>query len=120
MLHNEPTFRGWTKPGPIPPGAQGCGPKPQAGETLDAISGYFRLFQLEKGHRFSTDDVLTAWAQWCVDQARRQQRVYVYFNNDIDGHAPRDAQRLQRLITRALAQPSAQPTWPEAPSSGLA
>lgn len=67
MLHDEPTFRGWTKPGPIPPGAQGLGPEPQAGETLDAISGYFRLFQLKKGHRFSTDDVLTAWygTSWC-------------------------------------------------------
>ena len=32
-----------------------------ADETLDAISGHFRLFQLRKGHRFSTDDVLTAW-----------------------------------------------------------
>lgn len=31
------------------------------GETLDAISGHFRLFQLRDGHRFSTDDVLTAW-----------------------------------------------------------
>jgi tRNA1(Val) A37 N6-methylase TrmN6 len=31
------------------------------GETLDAISGHFRLYQLERGHRFSTDDVLTAW-----------------------------------------------------------
>ena len=31
------------------------------GETLDAISGHFRIFQLRKGHRFSTDDVLTAW-----------------------------------------------------------
>jgi len=30
-------------------------------ESLDAISGFFRLFQLRKGHRFSTDDVLTAW-----------------------------------------------------------
>jgi tRNA1(Val) A37 N6-methylase TrmN6 len=30
-------------------------------ETLDAISGHFRLFQLRRGHRFSTDDVLTAW-----------------------------------------------------------
>jgi tRNA1Val (adenine37-N6)-methyltransferase len=30
-------------------------------ETLDAISGHFRIFQLRKGHRFSTDDVLTAW-----------------------------------------------------------
>jgi len=37
------------------------------GETLDAISGYFRIFQLAAGHRFSTDDVLTAWygTTWC-------------------------------------------------------
>jgi tRNA1(Val) A37 N6-methylase TrmN6 len=32
-----------------------------AGETLDAISGHFRILQLKDGHRFSTDDVLTAW-----------------------------------------------------------
>jgi tRNA1Val (adenine37-N6)-methyltransferase len=61
MLFSAPTFKGWTKPGPIPPGAQGLGPELEEGETLDAISGYFRLFQLVKGHRFSTDDVLTAW-----------------------------------------------------------
>ncbi len=58
---SAPTFKGWAKPGPIPPGARGEGPKPGPGETLDAISGYFRLFQLAAGHRFSTDDVLTAW-----------------------------------------------------------
>jgi tRNA1Val (adenine37-N6)-methyltransferase len=57
----DPDFRGWTKPGPVPPGARGEGPPLESGETLDAISGYFRIFQLEKGHRFSTDDVLTAW-----------------------------------------------------------
>lgn len=53
-------FKSWAKPGPIPPGAL---PPPQvpAGETLDAISGHFRIFQLRDGHRFSTDDVLTAW-----------------------------------------------------------
>jgi tRNA1(Val) A37 N6-methylase TrmN6 len=28
---------------------------------LDALSGRFRIFQLRDGHRFSTDDVLTAW-----------------------------------------------------------
>jgi tRNA1(Val) A37 N6-methylase TrmN6 len=54
-------FKGWAKPGPVPPGARGSGPEPGPGETLDAISGHFRLFQLAKGHRFSTDDVLTAW-----------------------------------------------------------
>jgi tRNA1Val (adenine37-N6)-methyltransferase len=61
-------FRGWTKPGPIPPGAFGHGPQPEAGETLDAISGHFRLFQLAGGHRFSTDDVLVAWygSSWCA------------------------------------------------------
>src|SRR3954470_2970819 len=63
----KPTFKGWTKPGPIPPGALGRGPIPDAGETLDAISGHFRIFQLAKGHRFSTDDVLTAFygTTWC-------------------------------------------------------
>jgi len=57
----ESKFKGWTKPGPIPPGAFGNGPALDVGETLDAISGHFRLFQLAGGHRFSTDDVLTAW-----------------------------------------------------------
>jgi tRNA1Val (adenine37-N6)-methyltransferase len=62
---SEPQFKGWTKPGPViaPPVDLQIEP----GETLDAISGYFRLFQLKKGHRFSTDDVLTAWygTIWC-------------------------------------------------------
>jgi tRNA1(Val) A37 N6-methylase TrmN6 len=64
---NELFFKGWAKPGPIPPGALGHGPEIEPGETLDAISGYFRIFQLAKGHRFSTDDVLTAWygTSWC-------------------------------------------------------
>ena len=38
-------FKGWTKPGPIPPGALGEGPEVEPGESLDAISGHFRLFQ---------------------------------------------------------------------------
>jgi tRNA1Val (adenine37-N6)-methyltransferase len=64
---HDASFRGWTKPGPIPPGVRGEGPAVEPGETLDAISGYFRLFQLENGHRFSTDDVLAAWygTTWC-------------------------------------------------------
>jgi tRNA1Val (adenine37-N6)-methyltransferase len=28
---------------------------------MDVLSGRFRIFQLRDGHRFSTDDVLTAW-----------------------------------------------------------
>ena len=53
-------FKGWAKPGPVPPGAALRTDVPDD-ETLDAISGHFRIFQLRKGHRFSTDDVLTAW-----------------------------------------------------------
>ena len=53
-------FKGWAKPGPVPPGAFGT-PAIGPGETLDAISGHFRIYQLRRGHRFSTDDVLTAW-----------------------------------------------------------
>ena len=53
-------FRGWAKPGPVPPGAL-APPDVPVEETLDAISGHFRLFQLRDGHRFSTDDLLVAW-----------------------------------------------------------
>jgi tRNA1(Val) A37 N6-methylase TrmN6 len=58
-------FKGWAKPGPVPP-ALGTDTI-HARETLDAISGHFRLFQLADGHRFSTDDILTAWygTSWC-------------------------------------------------------
>jgi tRNA1Val (adenine37-N6)-methyltransferase len=67
----ETQFKGWTKPGPVPPGALDPPPVPED-ETLDAISGHFRVFQLRDGHRFSTDDVLTAWygTTWTPSAAR--------------------------------------------------
>ena len=66
-MDSEPFFKGWAKPGPVPPGAISGMPSVADGESLDAISGHFRLFQLKNGHRFSTDDVLTAWygTSWC-------------------------------------------------------
>jgi tRNA1Val (adenine37-N6)-methyltransferase len=61
-------YRGWSRPGPIPPGNV----EPEPGETLDYICGHFRLFQYEKGHRYSTDDVVTAWyGTTCVPRADR-------------------------------------------------
>jgi tRNA1Val (adenine37-N6)-methyltransferase len=54
-------FRDWRIPGPIPSGGLTGNPVTEPGETLDALSGHFRIFQLENGHRFSTDDILTAW-----------------------------------------------------------
>ena len=68
---NETHFKGCAKPGIVPPGAL-TSPQVAADETLDAISGHFRLFQLRDGHRFSTDDVLTAWygTTWAPSAAR--------------------------------------------------
>ena len=62
----ETHFKGWAKPGPVPPGLS-AGLTVAPDESLDAISGHFRLFQLRDGHRFSTDDILTAWygTSWC-------------------------------------------------------
>lgn len=53
----DDSYRGWRRPGPVPPG----GIEIENGETLDFLCGYYRIFQYAKGHRYSTDDVLTAW-----------------------------------------------------------
>lgn len=50
-------YRGWRRPGPAPP----RGVEAEDGETLDYLCGQWRIFQYVKGHRYSTDDVLTAW-----------------------------------------------------------
>lgn len=77
-MNTESHFKGWAKPGPAPPGTGVPASvfledtlkrelQPEPHESLDAISGHFRLFQLRDGHRFSTDDILTAWygTSWC-------------------------------------------------------
>ena len=71
MAEDSHVFRGWTRPGPLPPGAR-TSPDVPAGETLDYVSGHYRLFQLREGHRFSTDDVLCAWygSSWCPSPRR--------------------------------------------------
>ncbi|MBP7865060.1 MAG: methyltransferase [Acidobacteria bacterium] len=50
-------LHGWVRPGPRPPG----GIEPGPGETLDRICGHWRIFQYRGGHRYSLDDLLTAW-----------------------------------------------------------
>jgi tRNA1(Val) A37 N6-methylase TrmN6 len=66
-LRNDPFFKGWAKPGPLAPGGEIADLAVPENETLDAISGHFRIYQLRNGHRFSTDDILTAWygTAWC-------------------------------------------------------
>lgn len=69
-MKSETHFKGWAKPGPTSPGRGIVNAEPH--ETLDAISGHFRLFQLGDGHRFSTDDILAAWygSSWCPTARR--------------------------------------------------
>jgi uncharacterized protein YecE (DUF72 family) len=49
------------------------------------------------GGRFE-DEELKGWARRVRALARSGKDVYVYFNNDREGHAPRDAERLRHLL----------------------
>ncbi len=68
-FNRTPYFKGWAKPGPQIPdhNPNDLSLNPTEEESLDALCGHFRIFQLKKGHRYSTDDVLTAWygSTWC-------------------------------------------------------
>jgi uncharacterized protein YecE (DUF72 family) len=44
------------------------------------------------------DRRLDEWAEWLAGRAREGLRVFAYFNNDIGGHAPRDAIRLRERV----------------------
>lgn len=53
---------GWVAPGPQPAGAQGRPElEPEADEDLCFLTGDWRLFQKQVGHRWSLDDLVTAW-----------------------------------------------------------
>ena len=47
-----------------------------------------------------SDDVLEGWADWLAARMEAGAGVYGYFNNDVGGHAPRDAVRLREMIRR--------------------
>jgi uncharacterized protein YecE (DUF72 family) len=44
------------------------------------------------------DDRLAGWADWLHAQRRDGIDVFAYFNNDIGGHAPRNAVTLRRML----------------------
>jgi uncharacterized protein YecE (DUF72 family) len=49
------------------------------------------------GGRYS-DDALSDWSDWLNAQRAEGRPLYAYFNNDVGGHAPKDAIRLRALI----------------------
>ena len=46
-------------------------------------------------------DRLERWAEWLRAQLSAGVDVYAYFNNDVGGHAPRDAGTLRRLLEQS-------------------
>jgi uncharacterized protein YecE (DUF72 family) len=45
-----------------------------------------------------SDERLRDWARWIRERRAEGRRVYAYFNNDVGGHAPRDAARLRDFV----------------------
>ena len=53
---------GWIAPGPAPAGTQGRDElEPEHDEDLCYLTGDWRVFQKQRGHRWSLDDLVTAW-----------------------------------------------------------
>jgi uncharacterized protein YecE (DUF72 family) len=44
------------------------------------------------------DERLRGWAEWIREQLAEGVDVFAYFNNDVGGHAPRDAVTLRRFV----------------------
>lgn len=65
--NDSPYFKDWAKPGPWVSPSSDPELQPTKEESLDALCGHYRIFQLSKGHRYSSDDMLTAWygTSWC-------------------------------------------------------
>ena len=54
---------GWRAPGPAPAGSAGRADlEPGEGEDLCYLTGDWRIFQRQHGHRWSLDDLVTAWS----------------------------------------------------------
>jgi uncharacterized protein YecE (DUF72 family) len=49
------------------------------------------------------DHVIGDWAAMLARELERRRNVYAYFNNDWEGHAPRDAVRLREAIASQAA-----------------
>jgi uncharacterized protein YecE (DUF72 family) len=45
-----------------------------------------------------SDEGLTEWTDWCIEQSRLGRSVWCYFNNDIHGHAIEDARTLKSMV----------------------
>jgi uncharacterized protein YecE (DUF72 family) len=77
-----------------------------AGSASGAIEvGPFVYVRFHGPSKYSgsySDEALARWAEWLAPRAAAGVPVYAYFNNDVGGHAPRDAVRLRAAISRRI------------------
>ena len=70
------------------------------GQTLVGPFVYVRLHGPQRYSGRYPDAALARWADWIAETTLDGTPAYIYFNNDIGGHAPRDAVRLRELCAR--------------------
>lgn len=64
--------------------------------TADFV--YVRFHGTAKYHGAYTHPALEPWVGFLAEQVRDGRDVYTYFNNDAQGHAPKDATRLIAML----------------------
>jgi uncharacterized protein YecE (DUF72 family) len=62
---------------------------------------YVRFHGTERYKGSYSDERLHRWAGWLKERVRSGKAIYAYFNNDVGGHAPRDAIRLRTMMTNS-------------------
>jgi uncharacterized protein YecE (DUF72 family) len=67
--------------------------------------GYVRVHNGEQGIGLS-DAELDFWAKRLAADAVEGREIYVYFNNDLDGYAIRNALQLRDLLGPVAVQPT--------------
>jgi len=71
------------------------GPQLPEDRTVTGGAVYVRFHGLRPGYSYDyTDDDLRPWAKWL----RSQSDGFAFFNNDIGGHAVKNARRLSQLL----------------------
>ncbi len=66
--------------------------------TTTADFVYVRLHGLATQHGAYPQPALEPWARFLAEQQAVGRDAFVYFNNDMGGHAPRDALRLASML----------------------
>jgi uncharacterized protein YecE (DUF72 family) len=65
---------------------------------------YARFHGTSKYSGSYNDMTIDAWAEWMAGRAKAGAPIFAYFNNDIGGHAPRDAVRLRNALAAKLRE----------------